>query len=98
MSNKKIESKYRFRPRSLKTIREILDIEITVYNGIYIADAKCFSGTPFVGRGKSEYEALYDLLAQILFSSSGPMRHNAYFDIAVDKIKKYWESIWESII
>lgn len=80
----------------MKTIKEVLEIEVEKCGDTFRADARVFSGTPPVGEGKTEYEALYDLLAKILFLMG--RRHSVggdsgYLPVVEDKMREFWSSI-----
>ena len=49
------------------TIRDALKIKIEKRNSLYYADARVLSGSPPVGIGANEHEALYDLLAKLMW-------------------------------
>lgn len=79
---------------SRPTIQEALKIEVEKSGENFRADAKVFPGMPSVGIGKTEYEALFDLLAKIMWDgvdggSSG------YFKIAINKMREAYRKFME---
>lgn len=73
------------------TIQQLLEIEVTSHRNRFMADAKILTGSPQVGWGESPYEALYDLLAKILFQIGQPQR-NGHAEQVLEKIRKFWNS------
>lgn len=75
----------------MKTIKDVLNIDVQESNGRFQADAKILSGSPPVGIGDSEYEALYDLLAKLMFQigSDHQIGHKEQWTTA---IKNFWRN------
>lgn len=75
----------------MKTIKEVLKIEVKkIDDANFIADAKILSGSPPIGRGKSEYEALYDLLAKLMFQIGGPKCDEGHLIQWHNAIENFW--------
>lgn len=75
----------------MKTIKDVLQIEVTKYEEGFVADAKILSGTPPIGRGQTEYEALYDLLAKLMFQIG--TQDLGHVNQWTNAIKNFWRTI-----
>ena len=67
---------------------DALDIEVEKVDEWFVADAKCLPGSPPIGRGKSPYEAKYDLLAKIMWGHCFCARNErSFLEIAIRKLE-----------
>lgn len=74
----------------MKTIKDILEIKVEKFGDGFVADAKILSGSPPIGRGKTEYEALYDLLAKLIFQLGGPYCDKGHKNQWMTAIENFW--------
>lgn len=74
----------------MKTIKDILGIQVEKIGDGFFADAKILSGSPPIGKGATEYEALYDLLAKLMFQIGGPKCDSGHREQWIAAIQNFW--------
>ena len=76
---------------NLPNIDRALGIQIEQSGDTCRADARKLPGTPVVGIGRSEYEARYDLLVNLIYLLATKDARGGYGLIIEDLLKKDWE-------
>jgi len=77
----------------MKTIKDVLKIQVDKKEDWFYADAKILSGMPPIGRGKTEFEALYDLLAKLMFQIGGARCDRGHLGQWTEAIREFWTKI-----